>query len=119
MRKTGWAAVAAAASAPVSALAKDEASDGAASSMSSAISAHHDTVTYSYHYVGSHVHQGFGLVAILIFLILAVIGLALYFLPAIIATRRHHPNTLAIWLVNFFFGGTFIGWIIALIWALN
>jgi len=117
MRRIGWAAVAALA--PVPALARDETGDGTASSMSSAISAHHDTISYSYHYVAPHMHHGLGPIAILVLLVLAVVGLALYFLPAIIATRRHHPNTLAIWLVNFFFGGTFIGWIVALIWALN
>ncbi len=50
-------------------------------------------------------------------LLLIVGGIALYFLPAIIAGRRGHPNTVAIFFVNFFFGWSFIGWIAALIWA--
>lgn len=41
-----------------------------------------------------------------------------YFLPTIIAIMRKKKNTLAIFLVNLFFGMTFIGWIAALIWAL-
>jgi tryptophan-rich sensory protein len=46
-----------------------------------------------------------------------IISLALYFIPAIIAIARHHRNRLAIFLLNFFLGWTFIGWIAALIWA--
>lgn len=41
-----------------------------------------------------------------------------YFLPTIIAIMRKKKNTLAIFLVNLFFGMTFVGWIAALIWAL-
>lgn len=48
-------------------------------------------------------------------LFLAVGG---YFLPAIIAMMRKKKNTLAIFLVNLFFGFTFVGWIVALIWSL-
>jgi hypothetical protein len=44
-------------------------------------------------------------------------SLALLFLPALVAKFRRHPNTAAIFLVNLFFGWTFIGWVIALIWA--
>jgi hypothetical protein len=44
-------------------------------------------------------------------------SLALLFLPALVAKFRHHPNTAAIFLINLFFGWTFIGWVIALIWA--
>ncbi len=117
MRSIGWAAMTAAL-APVSALARDDSADSAASSMSSAIAAHH-SVSYSYHSVTTNVHHGLGLVVIVILLVVAAALIALHFLPGIIATRRHHPNTLAIWLVNLFFGWTFIGWIVALIWALN
>jgi hypothetical protein len=49
--------------------------------------------------------------------ILVLFLLALYFLPLIIAVARHHRNTLAIFLVNFFTGWTLIGWIIALVWS--
>jgi hypothetical protein len=46
-----------------------------------------------------------------------IISLVLYFLPTIIAVVRHHRNTLGVFLLNFFLGWTFIGWIAALIWA--
>jgi T4 superinfection immunity protein len=44
-------------------------------------------------------------------------ALALLFLPTLIAKSRNHPNTLPIFLVNLFFGWTFIGWVISLVWA--
>ena len=44
-------------------------------------------------------------------------SLALLFLPTLVANSRRHPNTLPIFLVNLFFGWTFIGWVISLIWA--
>jgi hypothetical protein len=43
---------------------------------------------------------------------------ALFLLPTIIAFVRGH-NTLAIFLLNFFFGWTVIGWFWALIWAVT
>jgi T4 superinfection immunity protein len=39
----------------------------------------------------------------------------LYFLPSFLARDRH--NFGAIFLFNFFLGWTFVGWIVALIWA--
>jgi hypothetical protein len=44
--------------------------------------------------------------------------LALYFLPALIAGGRHLHERTAITLLNLFLGWTFIGWIIAFIWAI-
>ena len=46
-----------------------------------------------------------------------IISLVIYFVPTIVAAVRHHRNTLAVFLVNLFFGWTFIGWVGALIWA--
>jgi hypothetical protein len=46
------------------------------------------------------------------FLLLSAI---LYFLPTIIG--RHKADVMGIFLVNFLFGWTVIGWFIALIWA--
>lgn len=43
---------------------------------------------------------------------------AMFFLPTIIAVARGH-NALAIFLLNFFFGWTVIGWFWALIWAVT
>lgn len=47
-----------------------------------------------------------------------IIGLALYFLPTIIAAIRRSKGILGIILLNIFAGWTFIGWVIALIWSL-
>jgi Superinfection immunity protein/zinc-ribbon domain len=49
--------------------------------------------------------------------IFLLISLFLYFLPAFLA--RNKSNFTAILLVNIFAGWTFIGWIIALVWALS
>ena len=67
----------------------------------------------------SRVLLGIGIVVILILVVIVLALIALHFLPGIIASRRHHPIALAIWLVNIFFGWTGIGWLITLIWALN
>jgi hypothetical protein len=44
-------------------------------------------------------------------------SLALLFLPTLVARSRNHPNVLPIFLVNLFFGWTFVGWAVALVWA--
>ena len=44
-------------------------------------------------------------------------GIALYLLPTIVAVARGKKNILGIVLVNVLLGWTFIGWIIALVWA--
>ncbi|MFC1846897.1 superinfection immunity protein [Chloroflexota bacterium] len=54
-----------------------------------------------------------GIIGIFVF----ILSLAFYFLPTIIALIRKQPNTLAIFLLNFFLGWTFIGWVVSLIWA--
>ena len=46
-------------------------------------------------------------------LLLFLIGL--YFLPSIIGSRHH--NASAIFILNLFLGWTFLGWVIALVWA--
>lgn len=43
----------------------------------------------------------------------------LYFLPAIIAKTRKNANTTGIFILNLFLGWTFLGWIVALIWAFS
>ena len=44
-------------------------------------------------------------------------SLALLFLPTLVARSRNHPNVLPIFLVNLFFGWTFVGWLVALVWS--
>lgn len=43
--------------------------------------------------------------------------LALYFLPCIVALGRDSDSKLQIFLVNLLVGWTFLGWVIALVWA--
>jgi hypothetical protein len=50
--------------------------------------------------------------------ITSVIGLAMYFLPTIIAIVKKKDNVMAIGALNFFIGWTMIGWIVCLVWAL-
>ncbi len=56
-----------------------------------------------------------GLVGILVF----ILSLAFYFMPTIIALVRKKRNALAIFLLNFFLGWTFIGWVVALVWSVT
>ena len=48
---------------------------------------------------------------------LLVICLAIYFAPTWVAAKRDHKNGLAIFVFNIFLGWTFLGWVIALVWA--
>ena len=57
--------------------------------------------------------EGSGVLAIILFLIAVVI----YFLPAFNASSRKHPNTSSIFLLNLFLGWTLIGWVAALVWS--
>jgi hypothetical protein len=56
-------------------------------------------------------------VYILIFFV-SIIGIAIYFLPTIIAFKRSHRNRWIICVLNIF-GATIILWVIALVWSLN
>jgi Superinfection immunity protein len=47
---------------------------------------------------------------------LLIIG-AIYVAPTLLAFRRNHPNRWIILVINVAFGGTIIGWGIALVWA--
>lgn len=50
-------------------------------------------------------------------LIVLALGVGLYFLPSIIAFSRGHKLAVTTLMVNFFFGWTLLGWVIALVWA--
>lgn len=43
--------------------------------------------------------------------------LSLYFLPTIVAKTYKHKQFEAIFVLNGFAGWTFVGWIVALVWA--
>lgn len=47
-----------------------------------------------------------------------VIGI-IYIAPTIVAFRRNHPNRWIIMVINVAFGGTIIGWGVAMVWALR
>ena len=44
-------------------------------------------------------------------------GLAIYFIPTFVAHTNQKENTTAICLLNLFLGWTFLGWVLALVWA--
>jgi hypothetical protein len=48
-----------------------------------------------------------------------LVGLTICLIPAVIAFRRGHPNRWVILVVCIVFGATGIGWLVALIWALQ
>lgn len=54
---------------------------------------------------------------VVIGIVALIVALNIYFLPSIVATKRKHNNRLAINILNVFAGWTFVGWVIALIWA--
>ena len=45
------------------------------------------------------------------------ICLGLYFLPALVAEARKHPQKASITCLNLFLGWTLLGWVIAIVWA--
>ena len=47
------------------------------------------------------------------------LSLAVYFVPVIVAYIRKHKNILQISILTVILGWTFIGWLAALLWALN
>ena len=50
-------------------------------------------------------------------LILVSVFLTIYFLPTFVGVSRKVDRQPAIFLLNLFLGWTFVGWVIALVWA--
>lgn len=50
---------------------------------------------------------------------LIIIFVLIYFFPTIVAFSRSKSNTTAIFMLNLFLGWSFIGWVVAIIWAVN
>ncbi|WP_409049437.1 superinfection immunity protein [Telluribacter sp. SYSU D00476] len=50
-------------------------------------------------------------------IILLLVVMFFYFIPTIVASSNGKTNTTSIFLSNLFLGFTFIGWVVALIWA--
>ncbi len=57
--------------------------------------------------------------AIAIVAVVIIVAPLLYLLPGIIAFRRHHHNAVAILVFDLCLGWTFLGWVLALVWALT
>ncbi|MGH7813207.1 MAG: superinfection immunity protein [Candidatus Binataceae bacterium] len=51
--------------------------------------------------------------------ILLLIGGVFYLVPGFVASDRGHRNAAAIWALDILLGWTFIGWVVALVWALT
>ncbi len=60
-----------------------------------------------------------GVVGVVVIVAAVLVGGALYFLPTLIAIVRRKRNSMAIFLMNFFLGWTFIGWVVALVWSVS
>lgn len=52
-------------------------------------------------------------------LVLILVGLGIYFLPTIVAVNKSKLNTGAIFILNLLLGWTFLGWVVALVWAMT
>lgn len=50
-------------------------------------------------------------------LVIGMLALLIYFLPAIVASKKDHPNSASIFVLNLLLGWTFVGWVAALVWA--
>jgi hypothetical protein len=64
-------------------------------------------------------HMALGGVALMFGLMFMLFFVAMYFLPALIAALRKHPQTLAIFVLNLLLGWSVIGWIGSLVWSLT
>jgi hypothetical protein len=52
-------------------------------------------------------------------IVIAIVAFVVHFLPTFVAGSRRVENFWWIFAINFFFGWTLIGWVIALVWALQ
>lgn len=52
----------------------------------------------------------------LVFILILVV---LYFIPTLVAWRRNNRNRTAIGVLNLLTGWTFVGWVVALVWAVK
>jgi hypothetical protein len=51
-------------------------------------------------------------------LFVVIICIGLYFIPFIVASAKMSPRAPAIGALNLFLGWTFLGWVVALVWAM-
>jgi NhaP-type Na+/H+ or K+/H+ antiporter len=50
-------------------------------------------------------------------ILVCIVSLFIWILPGIIASNRKHHNTAAIWAITLLLGWSFVGWVVALVWA--
>ena len=65
---------------------------------------------------GAHLREALGSLG---GLLLVGLGVLVLFIPTFVAYHRGHPNAMAIFALNLHLGWTFIGWVVALVWALT
>ncbi|MGY2294284.1 superinfection immunity protein [Pseudomonas yamanorum] len=51
--------------------------------------------------------------------VLLALCFVIYFLPTLVASGRNHANATPIFLVNLLLGWTFLGWVVAIVWAFS
>ena len=56
---------------------------------------------------------------LLLYLVIILVGMAIYFLPAIVANRRKAKHEISIFWANFFLGWTVLGWFALLVWTVT
>lgn len=61
--------------------------------------------------------KGFSHVDLFLSFLIISVGMAIYFLPAIVANRRKARHEIGIFWVNFFLGWTVLGWFAVLVWT--
>lgn len=52
-------------------------------------------------------------------IVILILILLVYFIPAITAYQRKHKNAEAILVLNLLTGWTLVGWVISLVWSLT
>jgi len=60
-----------------------------------------------------------GLFGLIVFAVVTIAIALFYLAPALLAGRRQHRDSGAIFVVNVFLGWTVIGWVAALAWAMT
>jgi hypothetical protein len=63
------------------------------------------------------VKNGTDPISTLFFMLIVIFIIFIYILPSYIAFKNRHPNRWVIFVINIALGGTFIGWLIAMVWA--
>ncbi|MBU2818326.1 superinfection immunity protein, partial [Acidithiobacillus ferrooxidans] len=53
-----------------------------------------------------------------VWLLAAILGLLIYFIPSIIAAARHHEHFLWVLILNIVLGWSGIAWIALIVWAI-